>query len=94
MNKNNIKTVDLKNYCKYLIEEYTKVCFGNGGNVMIRLTQFYDEGRVKDIVDLEDSNKTKAMFLSLTYIKISSFIKENNVNHSIKSFKKFLETSA
>lgn len=35
---------ELKNYCKYLIDEYEKIKSGDGGRIMTNLIQFYEEG--------------------------------------------------
>jgi hypothetical protein len=49
LNISDVSFSDLKNYCKYLIDEYEKIKSGEGGRVMSDLIQFYEDGLNKKL---------------------------------------------
>lgn len=60
-----ISSDSLKKYCGYLLSEYNKFKYGNGGRVFIDLNQFYSEGTIKDLLYKNTSNKTKAGVITI-----------------------------
>jgi hypothetical protein len=40
----------LRKYSKYLIDEYDRIMYGSGGRCMQDLIQFYETGRIKDLI--------------------------------------------
>lgn len=80
---------DLKSYCKYLIDEYEKIKSGEGGRVMSDLTQFYEEGRIKDLIFKNTSNKSKITFLNIYKDKILFFAKSRGIHLKLMCFEDF-----
>jgi len=81
---------DLKNYCKYLIDEYEKIKSGEGGRVMSDLRQFYEEGKIKDLIFKNTSNKSKINFLNIYKDKILFFAQSRNIALELMNFEDFL----
>ena len=80
----------IKNYCKYLIDEYDKIKFGNGGRVNSDLNQFYEEGQIKDLINKNDNDKTKINILEIYRDKIEFFARNNMKDINLITFKKFV----
>lgn len=80
---------DLKNYCKHLIDEYEKIKSGEGGRVMIDLKQFYEEGKIKDLIFKNTSNKSKINFLNIYKDKILFFANSRGIQLKLMDFEDF-----
>jgi hypothetical protein len=80
---------DLKNYSKYLIDEYEKIKSGEGGRVMSDLRQFYEEGKIKDLIFKNTSNKSKINFLNIYKDKILFFAQSRNILLELMNFEDF-----
>ena len=84
-----VNSSDLKNYCKYLIDEYEKIKSGEGGRVMSDLRQFYEEGKIKDLIFKNTSNKSKINFLNIYKDKILFFAQSRNILLELMNFEDF-----
>jgi len=84
-----VRFSDLKNYCKYLIDKYEKIKSGEGGKVMSDLRQFYEEGKIKDLVFKNTSNKSKINFLNIYKDKILFFAQSRNIVLELMNFEDF-----
>lgn len=82
---------ELKNYCKYLINEYEQIKSGEGGRLMSDLRQFYEEDRIKDLILKNTSNKSKINFLNIYKDKILLFAKSRNITLELMSFENFVK---
>lgn len=89
LNISDVSFSDLKNYCKYLIDEYEKIKSGEGGRVMSNLTQFYEEGRIKDLIFKNTSNKSKIEFLNIYKEKILFFANSRGIQLELMNFEDF-----
>ena len=89
LNISDVSFSDLKKYCKYLIDEYEKIKSGEGGRVMIDLTQFYEEGRIKDLIFKNTSNKSKMNFLNIYRNKILFFANSRGIKLELMNFEDF-----
>ena len=89
LNISDVSFSDLKNYCKYLIDEYEKIKSGEGGRVMSDLTQFYEEGRIKDLILKNTSNKSKINFLNIYKDKILFFTNSRGIQLELMNFEDF-----
>lgn len=82
---------DLKDYCKYLIDKYDKIKFGEGGRVMTDLKQFYEEGTIKDLIKQKTTSKLKIGILNIYRDNILHFAELNGIELKLKKFKKFIK---
>lgn len=79
----------LKKYAKYLIDEYLKINpKGENGRLYINLNQFYEEGRIKDIIFKNSKIKSKIEILN-NMKEIIIFSNINNINIDIDTFENF-----
>ena len=79
----------LKKYSEYLINEYDEIKCNDGGRVMSDLKQFYEEGKIKDLIFKNTSYTTKTIILNLFKDKILLFSKSRNINLNLMSFEEW-----
>ena len=81
----------LKDYSKYLLDKYSEISVNGGGRVRSDLEQFYNEGRIKDLVNKNESHKIKASMLDLYREKIITFAKDHfkKKNFTLQTFEDF-----
>jgi hypothetical protein len=82
--------IDLKNYCKYLIDQYDTIKCGDGGGVMSRLNQFYTEGKIKDVLFKNNKLHVKKATLNIYRNKISKFDEDRTNELNLLTFDEFL----
>lgn len=80
---------ELKNYCKYLIDEYSKMMVNSGGRLLIDLNQYYAEGRIKDLFEKNARHERKINFLNYFRKEILFFAKSRDINLSLLTFQQF-----
>ena len=85
-----ITSDSLKKYCGYLLSEYNKFKYGNGGRVFIDLNQFYSEGTIKDLLYKNTSNKRKADVLNLYKDKILHFASLHEISVELYEYQEFI----
>ena len=81
---------DLKNYCKYLIDQYDTIKCNDGGGVMLKLNQFYNEGKIKDLLYKNDKLHVKKYTLNGFRDKISKFDEDRTHELNLLTFDEFL----
>lgn len=79
----------VKNYCQYLITKYDSIKVGRGGRVLLDLNQFLQEGRIKDLVEINDKIETKINILDIYRDKILFFAQSRAIDIDLKNFKEF-----
>ncbi len=89
MNSKTTTQQELKDYCKYLIDEYSKIMVNSGGRLLINLKQFYEEGRIKDLFDKNASHIRKINFLNIFRKEIIWFAKTREIKLQLLTFQKF-----
>jgi cytidine deaminase len=80
---------NLKNYSKYLLDEYSNIMFGDGGSFRIRLEQFYSEGRVKDIVAKNSKLEEKRDLLNHYRERLLTFAKSHGKKITLHTYSEF-----
>ena len=84
---------NLRQYCQYLINEYSKINKGTGGNLMSKLKQFHEEGRVKDLFEKRARKQTKINFLNIFRDEILFFANSQSKKIVLKSYNEFYDSN-
>jgi cytidine deaminase len=71
----------LKRYSKYLLDEYSKYMCGDGGRLRIVLEQFYNEGKIKDVLSKNTKLETKHGVLDIYRNNILNFVRGNGIKN-------------
>ena len=89
--RTNISSTDLKKYADYLITEYKKINdkYEDSG-VYWDLYEFYNEGKIKDLISKNDKINMKINILENYRYDISSFAKDFNIPIYLYTFEDFL----
>jgi hypothetical protein len=86
-----INTNDLKEYVKYLIDEYAKINPNwEDSGMYYNLKQFYEEGKIKGIVSKNTKTSIKVEVICLLKNEIRVFCEINKINDDIDTFRDFL----
>ena len=79
----------IKIYTKYLIDEYQKIKIGDGGRVLTNLEDFYNEGKIKDVVYKNSKINTKIEVLDFYRNRILIFAKNHEIKLELMDFDNF-----
>ena len=79
----------LRKYSKYLIDEYDRIMYGSGGRCMQDLIQFYETGRIKDLIEVKSPIVSKINILNIYRKKILNFAKSRGINLNLMTFEEF-----
>jgi len=79
----------LRKYSKYLIDKYNHIMYGEGGRCMSDLIQFYESGKIKDLIHLKTPIVTKINILNLYRDKILHFAKSRDIDLDLMTFEEF-----
>jgi len=79
----------LRKYSKYLIDEYDRIMYGDGGRCMSDLIQFYETGRIKDLIEVKSPIMSKINILSIYREQILYFAKSRGINLNLITFEEF-----
>lgn len=90
MTQINFKWTDLKDYNKYLIDQYEKIRFGEGGRLMSELKSFYEGGSIKDLLNNNYPDVSKVDELNNFRDRILFFAKSRNIRVYFFDFYEFL----
>lgn len=79
----------LRKYSKYLIDEYDRIMYGSDGRCMQDLIQFYETGRIKDLIEVKSPIVSKINILNIYREKILNFADSRGIKLNLMTFEEF-----
>lgn len=79
----------IREYALYLLTQYATIQIGNGGRVSSDLNNFYEEGRIKDLVGRNSGRQSKINIMEIYKDRILEFASSKNIPMELKSFSEF-----
>lgn len=79
----------IREYAHYLLSMYSTISVGDEGRVSSDLNNFYEEGRIKDLVGRNSGRQSKINVLEIYKDKILEFAKNYNRSMELVCFDEF-----
>lgn len=83
-------STNLREYSKYLLDEYIIINPNwEDSSMYYHLNQFYEEGKIKDLIPINSKIETKVQIINIIRENIIKFSEQNKKNVDIDTFEDF-----